>query len=108
MEMAGLHSYLLIAAFLFCAGSACVLMKRNVIHMLMGVELIFNASALNFVAFSRFAPSQLDVFAISGQVVALFVIVLAAAEAAVALALVLSLFQMIKSSDVSKMSSLKG
>ncbi|MCB0326385.1 MAG: NADH-quinone oxidoreductase subunit NuoK [Bdellovibrionales bacterium] len=108
IELGGLHSYLVVGAFLFCAGMACVLLKRNVIHMLMGIELIFNASAINFIAFDHFNSMELSGQLMSGQVMGLFVIVLAAAEAAVALALVLAMFQMIKTPNIDDMSKLKG
>ena len=74
----------------------------------MGVELIFNAAALNFVAFEHFSPSVLPALKLSGQVVALFIIVLAAAEAAVALALVLSVFRVFKSINLNDVGDLKG
>jgi len=70
----------------------------------MGVELILNAANVNFVAFQRFNPSPL----LTGQVFALFVIVLAAAEATIALAIVLAIYMNVKSIDVSQASSLKG
>jgi NADH-quinone oxidoreductase subunit K len=74
----------------------------------MGVELIFNAAALNFVAFAHFTPSTLPALQLSGQVVALFIIVLAAAEAAVALALVLSVFNVFKTININDVEELKG
>lgn len=77
--------------------------KRNAIGVLMGVELILTAATLNFVAFSRFTPLGLD-----GQVMALFVIVLAAAEAAVALAIVLNFYNNHMTIDVDRADELKG
>lgn len=83
-----LFNYLLVAAILFCAGIFAMITRRNAVGILMGVELILNAAGLNFAAFSRFNGPAMD-----GQVFTLFIIVLAAAEAAVALALVLAVFQ---------------
>lgn len=84
-----LASYLILAGVLFACGIFAMISRRNAVGILMGVELILNAAGLNFVAFSRFSGnSQLD-----GQIFTLFIIVLAAAEAAVALALVLAVFQ---------------
>lgn len=106
--MVTLSSYLLVAAFLFATGIACVLVRRNLIQILMGVELIFNAAALNFVAFSHFTPAAVSELMLSGQVVALFIIVLAASEAAVALALVLSVFRVFRTIQIDAVSDLKG
>ncbi|MFH1263044.1 MAG: NADH-quinone oxidoreductase subunit NuoK [Pseudomonadota bacterium] len=106
--MASLSSCLFLSAFLFATGLACVLIRRNTIQILMGIELIFNAAALNFVAFEHFTPPVEKALAYSGQVTALFIIVLAAAEAAVALALVLSVFRVFKTVDVSRVEELKG
>ena len=80
--------YLLVSAILFCIGVAVIITKRNAIVALMGIELMLNAANLNLVAFNRLYPKNVD-----GQVFALFVIVIAAAEAAVALAIVLKVFQ---------------
>lgn len=106
--MVSLGSYLFVSSALFCIGLACVLVRRNVIHVLMGVELIFNAAALNFAAFSHFTPAISPELSLSGQVVSIFIIVLAAAEAAVALALVLAVFRVFKSINIDKLSDLKG
>ncbi len=84
----GLNHYLTLSAVLFSLGVFTVLSRRHAIVILMGVELILNAAALNFVAFSRFVAENLD-----GQLVAVFIIVIAAAEAAVALAIVLAIFR---------------
>jgi len=84
----GLVHYLVLSAIMFSLGIFTVLSRRHVIVMLMGTELILNAAALNFVAFGRFVGGGLN-----GQLLSLFVIVLAAAEAAVALAIVISMFR---------------
>ena len=87
MTPIGLSPYLTVGAVLFVAGVVCRATKRNAVGILMGVELVLNAANLNFVAFNRFGKLGLD-----GQMFALFVIVLAAAEAAVALAIVLNFY----------------
>src|SRR5262245_33070830 len=87
MPEADLNVYLFIAGILFVCGAVCMVTKRNAIGVLMGVELVLNGANLNFVAFSRFTPLGLD-----GQVISLFVIVLAAAEAAIALAIALNFY----------------
>ena len=84
----GLAHYLGFAAFLLAAGVFTILSRRNAIVILMGVELVLNAAALNFVAFGRYTTNES-----LGQLMAVFIIVIAAAEAAVALAIVLSIFR---------------
>ena len=79
---------LLLGALLFCLGILAVITKRHAIVVLMGVELIFNAANLNLVAFNRHHPQLMG-----GQVFALFVMVIAAAETAVALAIILKVYQ---------------
>ena len=83
-----LTPFVLLSAFLFAVGVACLLTKRNAIGLLMGVELVLNAANLNLVAAARFWPD----FRLEGQAFAVLVIVLAAAEAAVALAIFLHLY----------------
>lgn len=99
----GLESYLLVGAVLFVTGVVCMATKRNGIGVLMGVELVLNGANVNFVAFSRFTPLGLD-----GQIVSLFVIVLAAAEAAVALSIALNFYNNHLTIDVDRGSDLKG
>jgi NADH-quinone oxidoreductase subunit K len=84
----GLNHYLLVSAAAAAIGVAVIVMKRNAVAVLMGVELVLNSAALNLVAFSRYVVRD-----VTGQVVAIFVLVIAAAEAAVALAIVLNLFK---------------
>src|SRR5205823_13287064 len=83
-----LEEFLLLEAFLFVCGVVCMATKRNAIGVLIGVELVLNGANINFVAFAHFNPA----FEIEGMMFALFVIVLAAAEAAVALAIVLNFY----------------
>lgn len=88
----GLQHYLSIAAILFCLGLFCVATRRNGVMLLMGIELVLNAANINFVAFSRFDPSGTGKL-LSGQVASIFVILLAACEAAVALAIILNVYK---------------
>lgn len=98
----GLGHYLAVSALVFAFGCAVILMRRNVIAVLMGVELIMNAAVLNFVAFERFLKQGTD-----GHIVGVFIIVAAAAEAAVALALALNFFNRFDSINVDRGSELK-
>jgi NADH-quinone oxidoreductase subunit K len=82
-----LSSYLVLSAILFTLGLYSVVTRRNAVAILMGVELILNAANINFVAFSKFVTHNLD-----GHLISIFIIMLAAAEAAVALAIVLNLY----------------
>jgi len=88
----GLGAYVAVSAALFALGVVCIVSRRNVIYVLMGIEMILNAANINFVAFNRFGGGGLD-----GQMMAVFVIILAAAEAAVALAIVLNVFYLFNS-----------
>ena len=100
--MQELNTYLFVAAILFSLGVFGVMTRRNGIAILMGVELILNAANINFVAFSRFGGMNLD-----GHIFALLVIVLAAAEAAVALAIIINIYNNINSINVDEASVLK-
>lgn len=84
----GLASYLLISLILFVLGIVVMIARKNIVAILLGIELILNAGALNFVAYSRYVTNNLD-----GHIFALFIIVIAAAEAAVGLAIVIRFFQ---------------
>lgn len=99
-----LPHFLIVAALLFCLGFYAVLTRKNAIAILMGVELILNAANLNFVAFSRFGAVQNQLV---GQVFPVFVIMIAAAEAAVGLAIVLAIFQNFKGIDTEATTSLR-
>ena len=97
-----LQVYLTLAAILFSLGMFAVITRRNAIAVLMGIELILNAANLNFIAFARFGGMN-----ISGHIFALFVIVLAAAEVAVALAIIVNLYQNFNSINVDEAQQLK-
>jgi NADH-quinone oxidoreductase subunit K len=101
--MIGLSHYLVISAALFSLGIMGVLTRKNAVSVLMGVELILNSANLNLVAFSKFSAANLD-----GQIFALFIIVVAAAEAAVALAIVLAMYRIVKSVNLDRADTLKG
>jgi NADH:ubiquinone oxidoreductase subunit K len=103
MQTIGLPGYLGVGAVLFVCGVICMATKRNGIGVLMGVELVLNGANVNFVAFSKFGTLGID-----GQVASLFVIVLAAAEAAVALAIALNFYNNHLSIDVDRAQELRG
>ena len=84
----GLPHFLTVGAALFALGVFAMMTRRNAVALLMGVELILNAANVNFVAFARYVDGGVD-----GHMMAAFVIVLAAAEASVGLAIVLAMFR---------------
>ena len=88
-----LSKFLIIAALLFSIGVAGVLVRRNIIVIFMAIELILNAANLNFIAFSRYLQETGNLNAVAGQVFAVFVIVVAAAEAAIGLGIVIALYR---------------
>jgi NADH-quinone oxidoreductase subunit K len=88
-----LSKFLVIAALLFIIGVAGVLVRRNIIVIFMAIELILNAANLNFIAFSRYLQETGNLNAVAGQVFAVFVIVVAAAEAAIGLGIVIALYR---------------
>lgn len=97
-----LAHFLIVSAILFALGLYAIMTRRNAILVLMGVELVLNAANINFIAFSRYGNIGLD-----GQAAAVFVIILAAAEAAVALAIVLNIYHRFHTVNVDEVSSLK-
>ncbi len=101
--MIALEHYLVVSAALFSLGLFGVLTRKNAVNVLMSIELILNSANINLVVFSRFSA-----FDLSGQIFAVFVIVIAACEAAVALAIVLSLYRIIKNVNLDRASVLKG
>jgi NADH-quinone oxidoreductase subunit K len=98
----GLTHFLILSGLLFSLGIFAILTRRNAIMVLMGVELVLNAANINFIAFSRYVTTTLD-----GHVVAVFVIILAAAEAAIALAIVLNIYQNFNTVNVDEINRLK-
>ena len=105
----GLNHYLILGALLFCCGLLTIMVKRNAIGILMGVELVLNAANVNLVAFNRFRWGGAEGRpALDGQIFAIFIIVLAAAEAAVALAIFLNYYNNFSTIDVERATNLKG
>ena len=88
-----LSKFLVIGALLFIIGVAGVLTRRNIIVIFMSIELILNAANLNFIAFSRYLSLSGSVNALTGQIFTVFVIVVAAAEAAIGLGIVIALYR---------------
>lgn len=88
-----LSKFLVIGALLFIIGVAGVLVRRNIIVIFMSIELILNAANLNFIAFSRYLQDTGNVNAVAGQVFTVFIIVVAAAEAAIGLGIVIALYR---------------
>lgn len=97
-----LAHFLIVSALLFALGIFGIVTRRNAILVLMGVELVLNAANINLIAFSRYGAFGLD-----GQVAAIFVIILAAAEAAIALAIVLNIYNRFQTVNVDEISQLK-
>jgi NADH:ubiquinone oxidoreductase subunit K len=98
-----LQHYLIVSAALFSLGLFGALTRRNAVHVLMGIELILNSANINLVAFSRYGVGNLQ-----GQMFAIFVIVVAAAEVAVALAIVLTLYRLRRTPNLDEADILKG
>lgn len=94
---------LFLGAFLFCAGLYVVVTRKNAIMVLIGIELMLNAANINLVAFSSFDP-----IALQGQIFSIFVITIAAAEAAVGLSIVVKVYQHFQTADLDKINDLKG
>ena len=98
----GLNHYLVVSTLLFSMGIYAIVTRKNAILVLMGVELILNSANINFIAFTRFGN-----FGLQGHLIALFVIVLAAAEAAIALAIVLNIYKTLSTVNIDEVDSLK-
>jgi len=103
MLTVGLTHYLILAALLLCCGLYVMTTKRNAVGILIGAELVLNAAGLNLVAFSRYQAGNID-----GQIAALFVIVLAAAEAAIAIAIFVNYYRTLATIDVDVGDQLRG
>jgi NADH-quinone oxidoreductase subunit K len=100
--MISLGSYLAISFALFVLGISVMIARKNIIAILLGIELILNSAALNFAAYTKFLNHNLD-----GQIMSLFIIVIAAAEAAVGLGIVIRFFQLRESIHIDDASSLQ-
>ena len=102
LPQVGLTHYLFISAILFSLGIFGVVTRRNAIMVLMGIELILNSANINFIAFSRYGSLGLDC-----QVIAIFVIIIAASAAVIALAIVLNIFKTLHTVNVDEVNKLK-
>lgn len=109
-EPIGVSHYLAVGAVLFVAGAVCMATKRNALGVLMGIELVLNGANLNFIAFGSHVlrGSSAAMLGLDGQLMALFVIVLAAAEAAIALAITLNYYNNQATVDVDRADELRG
>ena len=108
-EPVGVAHYVIVGAIMFVCGALCMATKRNALGILMGIELVLNGANLNFVAFgSKWLRNDANSLGLDGQLIALFVIVLAAAEAAVALAIALNFYNNYDSIDVDRADQLQG
>jgi len=101
MTQIPLTYYLILSAFLLCSGLLIVLIKKNAVFVLIGIELMLNAANLNLVAFSKFDPD------LNGQVFAIFSEVISAAEADIALAILLNIYKTYDSSDLDDLNTLE-
>lgn len=101
--MITLTHYMVLSAAVFCCGLLCMMLKRNAIGVLVGIELLLNAANINLVAFSRYRTGEMD-----GQLVAVFVILLAAAEAAIAIAIFMNYYNNLSTIDVDRGTTLQG
>jgi NADH-quinone oxidoreductase subunit K len=102
MIQVGLNHFLVVSTLLFSMGIYGIVTRKNAVMVLMGVELILNSANINFIAFTRYGN-----FGLQGHLIALFVIVLAAAEAAIALAIVLNIYKTLATVNVDEVDSLK-
>ncbi|MSU26630.1 MAG: NADH-quinone oxidoreductase subunit NuoK [Pedosphaera sp.] len=103
--MTPLSGYLLVSALLFCIGLAGALTRRNAIMVLIGIELMLNAANLNFIAFWRFSENPETM---TGLMFAVFSIAIAAAEAAVGLALIITIYRHFRTANVDQVEEMKG
>ena len=101
--MLTVQHYLIVSAALFSLGMLGILTRRNAVNVLMGIELVLNSANINLVAFSRYGTGNLG-----GQLFAVFVIVIAATEVAVALAIVLTLYRLRRTPNLDEADILKG
>lgn len=99
----GLSHYLALSAFIFSMGVICMATKRNAIGILIGVELVLNSANINLIAFSKYQTGQAD-----GHIFAVFVILLAAAEAALAIAIFMNFYNNLQTVDVDRGDELRG
>ncbi len=94
--------YLIVGAIVFVLGIFTIVYKKNAVGILMGIELVLNSVNINFIAFAKFVDTG-----IHGQIISIFVIILAAAEAAIALAIILNIYRMKATVDVTQLNKMK-
>ena len=99
-----LESYLFVSSILFTFGIFGVITRKNAVAILMGIELILNSANINFIAFNRFGNFEI----LDGHIFSIFVVVLAAAEAVIALAIIINLFKNLGTVDVDEAKELRG
>ncbi|MCS7229274.1 MAG: NADH-quinone oxidoreductase subunit NuoK [Candidatus Kryptonium sp.] len=102
LKNVGLEHFLIVSAILFSLGIYAVVTRKNAIMVLMGIELILNSANINFIAFSKYSTASL-----SGHLAAIFVIILAAAEAAIAIAIVLNIYKNFLTVNIDEVDKLK-
>lgn len=102
LKNVGLEHFLVVSAILFSLGIYAVVTRKNAIMVLMGIELILNSANINFIAFSKYSTGD-----IAGHLVAIFVIILAAAEAAIAIAIVLNIYKNFLTVNIDEIDNLK-
>lgn len=103
-----IEPYLFISSVLAALGVITIVSRRNAVAVLMGIELLLNAAALNFVAFGRFVKTAAGTHILDGQIFAIFIIVLAAAEAVIILAVIVAIYHQFQSIDTGRLKHLKG
>lgn len=106
LDSIGLQHFLIISAALFALGVYGIMTRRNAVMLLMGIELVLNAANINFIAFSRYSAANSPGM-MTGQVASIFVIILAACEAAVALAIVLNIYKRFNTINVDEVDMLR-
>ncbi len=99
----GMHHYLVLSVLVFASGVLCIVTKRNAIGILIGIELVLNAANINLVAFSKYSANGFD-----GHLAALFIILLAAAEAAIGIAIFMNFYNTLRTIDVDRGDQLRG
>jgi len=105
--MIGLPHYLFVSSLLAALGIIAITTRRNAVAILMGIELLLNAAALNFIAFSHYIVPAGPSGALDGQLFAIFIIVLAAAEATVALAIIIAIYHRLRSINADELVQMK-
>jgi len=98
----GLVHYLVVSAILFSLGLFGIITRKHAMLVLMGIELVLNAANINFIAFARYGGMNIE-----GHIAAIFVIILAACEAAIALAIILNIYQNFRHVNVDEIDNLK-